>query len=171
MEPLFKITRIMTEKLAREIFRNTSYIYHLYYIAMILVDVFYNLYFAYWYYEINIALIILLLFIIASYIGRPYTVGRKRIKEYNALYNATETDESLFYNDFFITKDVNSKCETKVEYTKVTSVRATKNFYIFSLKNSKTKIVIPKTPDDKTKNEEFINFINCKIANSKRKIK
>lgn len=171
MEPLFKATRIMTEKYARELFRNTNFIYHFFNISMLLIAVFYNIYWAYWDYSINIIYIILFILAITSYISRPYTVARKRIKEYKAIYNATETDVYMFYDDFFITKDINSKSEIKIEYVNITSVKTTKNFYIFSIKNSKTKISLPKALDDESKKEEFINFINDKTINSKRKIK
>ena len=171
MDALFNSTRIMTEKYARELFRNTNYVYHFFYISMLLITIFYNIYWAYWDYSINIIYIILFILAIISYISRPYTVARKRIKEYNAIYNATETDVNMFYNDFFISKDINSKSEIKIEYMNITSVKTTKSFYIFSIKNIKTKIAIPKTLDDESKNQEFIDFINSKIVNSKRKIK
>lgn len=171
MDALFNSTRIMTEKYARELFRNTNYVYHFFYISMLLITIFYNIYWAYFDYSINIAYIILFIFTIIAYIIRPYTVARKRIKEYNAIYNATETDVTMFYDDFFISRDVNSKSEIKIEYINITSVKTTKSFYIFSIKNSKTKIAISKTLDDESKNQEFIDFINSKIVNSKRKIK
>ena len=171
MEPLFKSTRVMTEKLAREIFRNTNYIYHLFNISMLIIAVYYNIYYACYYYGINIMLFAMIPLAIASYISRPYTIGRHRVKEYTALHNETETDEYLFFDDFFITRDIYSKSELTISYTSVTNVRASKNFYYFSIKNSKSKIVVPKKTDDETKTEEFIHFINSKITNSKNKIR
>ena len=102
MEPLFKSTRIMSEKLAREIFRNTNYIYHLFNISMLIIAISYNIYYAYLFYGINIMLIVMIPLSIASYISRPYTIGRRRVKEYSALHNETETDEYLFFDNFFI---------------------------------------------------------------------
>ena len=171
MEPLFKSTRIMSEKLAREIFRNTNYIYHLFNISMLIIAISYNIYYAYLFYGINIMLIVMIPLAIASYISRPYTIGRRRVKEYSALHNETETDEYLFFDNFFITRDIYSKSELTIAYTNITHVRASKNFYYFSVKNSKSKIVIPKKTDDEAKTEEFIHFINSKITNSKNKIR
>ena len=171
MEPLFGTTRVMTEKYAREIFRNTSCIYHLFYLLFMLFSLSYVIYWVYWYYEINVTFLMLFMFELIAYICRPYTVGRNRIKEYNTLYNAPETDEYLFYEEFFVNKDLYSKSEIKVEYSKISSVKTTKNFYIFSIKDSKTKIALLKNADDDSQKPEFIEFINGKIVNSKRKIK
>lgn len=171
MEPLFKTTRVMTEKYAREIFRNTSFMYHFFYFSVFIVVLWYIIYWAYWYYEINAIMFILFLLEIIAYIARPYTVGKNRIKEYKALHNETETDEYLFFDEYILTRDIYSKSELNVDYKNITSVRSSKNFYYFSIKNSKTKLVVPKNTNDETKTEEFIDFINGKIIYSKNKLK
>ncbi len=171
MEPLFKSTNTITEKKAREHYRNISLRYHIFYLIMFLIALFYNIYWAYYTYEINLIYIGLLIFVIIGYIIRPYTYARSRIREYNKLFNSYETWETIFYDDYFIDKSIHSKEELIIEYTRISSVKQTENYYIFSIINSKTKIFVSNKIENLQEQIEFKNFINNKMINSKGKIK
>lgn len=171
MEPLFKSKDIKNLKKYREIYRNIFYSYHIFYGIMFFVSVGYNIWWMWEYYSINLLLALYTLLIIIAYIARPYGYAKKRLKNYSSLYNATETDEIMFYEDYFIDTDVFSKSETKIEYEKIVKVWASKSYYIFSLKNTKIKFVISKEIDYLTDNKDFIKFLNSKLINSKTKIR
>lgn len=171
MEPLFKSTNTITEKRAREIYRNISLKYHIFYLILLLIPIYYNIYWTYYTYEINLVYIGLLLFVIMGYIIRPYTYAKTRIREYNRLFNSDEIWETLFYEDCFVDKDIHSKEELRIEYERITSVRKTKNYYIFLIKNSKTKIFVNNNIENIQDQIEFKNFINSRMINSKKKIK
>ncbi len=171
MEPLFKSTNTITEKRAREHYRNVSLRYHIFYLIMLLFALFYNIYWAYYTYEINLIYIGFLIFVIIGYITRPYTYAKARIREYNNLFNSFEIWETFFYEDFFIDKSLLSKEEFRIEYKRIVSVKQTKNYYIFLIRNSKTKIFVCNNIESLQEQIEFKNFINSKMINSKKKIK
>lgn len=171
MEPLFRSKDIKNEKKNREIFRNIYYTYHLFYGIMFVFSAVYNIWWMWYYYSINILLAAYTVLIIIAYIARPYSYAKKRHKNYTSLYNATETDEILYYDDFFIDTDVYSKTETKIEYKNITKVKTTKSYYIFSLKDSKIKIITGKEIDGPADNKDFVEFLNSKLINSKTKIR
>ena len=171
MEPLFRNIDVKTEEKCREICRYAFPSYHIFYGIMILFAAAYNIYWIWWDYSINIILIIYTVFTIIAYIARPYSYAKKRIKNYESLYKYPETDEVLFYEDCFIDKDIYSKSETKIEYDRITSVITTKNYYIFSIRDSKSKFTIGKDIEYLSQNTDFVEFINGKIVNSKKKLK
>ncbi len=171
MEPLFRNINIKSEEKCREIYRNVYPSYHIVHLTFIIFSLALIIYWIYFYYSINLILAVYLLYVIASYIIRPFSYAKKRIKYYNSLYKNPETDEVLFYNDFFIDKDIYSKSETKIEYERITSVKTTKHYYIFSIKDCKSKFTIGKEIENLTDNNDFIAFINNKLFNSKKKIK
>ncbi len=171
MEPLFRNINIKSEDKCREIYRNVFTSYHVFYGILILFAVAYNIYWIWWYYSINIILLIYAVLTIIVYFTRPYSYAKKRVKNYISLYNNAETDEVLFYEDCFIDKDIYSKSETRIEYEKISSVKTTKNFYIFSIKGNKIKFTIGKDIENLTENTDFVQFINSRLINSKNKIK
>ncbi|MBR5233662.1 MAG: hypothetical protein IKW03_05595 [Clostridia bacterium] len=170
MEPLFKCTNSITEKRAREIYRNISLRYHIFYLIMFLIAVSYNIYWTYYTYEISLIYVGLLIFVVIGYIIRPYTYARARIREYNRLFCSHEIWETYFYEDCFIDKNIQSKEELKIEYERIASVKKTKNYYVFSIRNSKTKFFVSNSIESLQEQTEFINFINNKMVNSKNKI-
>lgn len=171
MEALFKSTNKITEKRAREIYRNVSLKYHIFYLILLLISIFYNIYWTYYTYEINLIYIGLLIFVIIGYIIRPYTYAKARIREYNSLFNSHEIWETLFYEDCFIDKNIQTKEELKIEYERIASVIKTNNYYIFLIRNSKTKIFVSNNIENLQEQNEFKTFINNKMVNSKKKLK
>ncbi len=171
MEPLYRNIDVKTEEKCREICRYAFPSYHIFYGIMFLFAIAYNIYWIWWYYSINIILLIYSVLTIIAYITRPYSNAKKRVKNYTSLYNNIETDEVLFYEDCFIDKDIYSKSETRIEYERITSVITTKNYYIFSIKDSKSKFTIGKDIECLTENTDFTQFINSRLINSKNKIK
>lgn len=171
MEPLFKSTNTITEKRAREMYRNISFRYHIFYLIMFLIGIFYNVYWTYYTYEINAVYIGFLILVIIGYFIRPYTYANSRTREYNKLFNSYETWETIFYDDYFIDKSIHSKEELNIEYSRISSVKQTENYYIFSITNSKTKIFVSNKIENLQEQIEFKNFINNKMKNSKAKIK
>lgn len=116
METMFEAKRIMTKQLALELAKNSKPLsVYVYFILMfsapigrILYYIFYDAYY-YGYISIDIVGIILLLIVIAYYIYRPHSIANNRIKRYQELYKATETDLYYFYDEYFINTDENSK--------------------------------------------------------------
>lgn len=178
METLFEAKRIMTKKLAVELAKNKEPLsVYIYFILMFsaaigrnLYYIFYSVYY-YGYLSIDIAGVILLFVVIAYCVYRPHSIANRRIKHYQELYKATETDFYYFYDEYFINTDENSKNELKIDYTRIADVKCTKNAYIFKLTDSKAMIEIPKNDFTKGTYDDFIIFINSKIINSKRKLK
>ena len=163
MEPLFYTRRTMTPKFARELFRHVFVQYHIIHALLFIgyVGIFIyvrNLF------PTNVVAFIVLIAIVIMYIYRPYSYAKKRIKEYHALYNADEDDEAIFFQDYFIAKDLNNKSEIKIEYKNITKMRSTKNLYIFHIRNSKTRIITDKNIIPKSNEVDFEKFINQKIA-------
>ena len=64
-----------------------------------------------------------------------------------------------------------AKEELNIEYSRISSVKQTENYYIFSITNSKTKIFVSNKIENLQEQIEFKNFINNKMKNSKAKIK
>ena len=178
MDTIFEAKRIMTKQLALELARNKEplsvYIYFtLMFLTPIVRILYYIIYDSYYYgyASIDIIGIILLLIIIAYYIYRPHSIANSRIKRYQELYKATETDHYYFYEDVFRCVDENAKDELTLEYTRISDVKCTKNAYILKLSDSKSLIELPKNDFTKGTSADFITFFNSRIINSKRKIK
>ena len=178
MDTLFEAKRVMTKQLALEIAKNAKPLsFYVYFILMFtftigtnLYNIFYRIYY-YGYFSIDIYGIILLALLIAYYFYRPVSMANNRIKRYQELYKATETDLYYFYDDHFINIDENSRNQTKIEYTRISDVKCTKNAYIIKLTDSKTMIEMPKNDFTKGTTADFIEFINSRTINSKRKFK
>lgn len=171
MEPLFRNIDVKTDSKYREICRNAFLAYHIVYLLFFCLGMAYNIYWLWYDYSINPLMLGYVIITVVAYITRPYSYAKKRYKSYNALYHQPETDEVLFYDEFFIDKDVYSKSETKISYESVTSVKISKSYYIFSVKDTTAKFTIGKDIESLADRTDFTEFINSKLVNSKRKIK
>ncbi len=165
MEPLFYNKRIMTHEHAKSVYNQIGIKQHIMYLILELVYLALNIYFIY-FYGINILAAILLISFVIIHATRPHTYAKKRIKEYNALHNATEVDETLFFADHLLSRDLNTKSELKIEYNRITKVKTTKNLYVFYIKDSKTRIITDKNIIPKGTNENFEEFIKNRISHS-----
>ncbi len=171
MNPLFKCTNTISEINEREIYRNISLRYHIFYLILFLIAISYNIYWTYYTNEISLIYAGLLIIIVIGYIIRPYTYAKSRIREYNRLFYSDEIWETYFYEDCFVDKNIQSKEELRIEYEQIKSVKKTNNYYVFSITNSKTKIFVSNNIESLQEQVEFINFINNKMVNSRNKIK
>ena len=166
MEPLFYNKRTMTPEHARLVYHQIAKSQNIVFLILEIIYLAINIYYI-CNYELNIITIFLFLSLIIVHVTRPNAYAKRRIKEYNALHNATEEDENIFYDNYLLSKDLNTKSELNIEYSKIKKVTSTKELYVFHIKDSKTKLITDKNIIPVGQNENFDEFIKSKIPNFK----
>lgn len=163
MEPLFYNKRTMTPEHARMVYHQIAKKHHIMYLILEILYLITNIYYI-CYYGLNIILALLFILLVIIHITRPYAYAKRRIREYNALHNATEEDELFFYDDYLLSRDINTKSELKIEYDRIIKVKSTKKLYVFHIKDSQTKLITDKNMTAQGTDENFENFIKSKVS-------
>ena len=166
MEPLFYNKRTMTPEHARMVYHQIAKSYNIIYFIFEIIYLAINIYYI-CNYELNIIALLLFIALIIVHITRPYAYAKRRIREYNALHNATEEDELFFYDDYLLSRDINTKSELKIEYERIIKVKSTKHLYVFHIKDSKSKLITDKNMIAEGTNKSFEEFIKSKVHNYK----
>lgn len=163
MEPLFYNKRTMTPEHARMVYHQIAKNYNIMYLIFEIIYLGINIYYIV-NYEINIIAAFLFISLIIVHVTRPYAYAKRRINEYNSLHNAPEEDELFFYDDYLLSRDINTKSELKIEYDRIIKVKSTKKLYVFHIKDSQTKLITDKNMTAKGTDDNFEDFIKSKVS-------
>lgn len=166
MEPLFYNKRTMTPEHARLVYNQIAKNYNIMYLIFEIIYLGINIYYIV-NYEINIIAAFLFISLIIVHVTRPYAYAKRRINEYNSLHNAPEEDEIFFYDNYILSRDINTKSELNIEYNRIKKVTSTKKLYVFHIKDSKTKLITDKNIVPTGTDENFEEFLKSKISNFK----